>query len=149
MGSSSKRAKAAEQAKSVGSNAYVQRLIEDEELRDNIRSAFEAAKDAYGRMSNGKGPAATANTLIDDKKLHRDLKEAADNLRDATRQIQGKRQRKGGIGRWIAAGVIGAGLVLVFSEGARKAILDALFGAEEEFEYTSATTPEQETVPSS
>ena len=149
MGSSSRRSKAAESAKQVGSNAYVQRLIEDEELRDNIRAAFDAAKDAYGRMSNGKGPSSTADTLIDDKKLHRDLKEAAENLREAGQQLRGKRSRKGGIGRWIAAAVIGAGLVLVFSEGARKAILDALFGAEEEFEYTSATTPEQQTVPSS
>ena len=46
------------------------RLIEDEELRDNIRVAFEAAKDAYARMSNGKGP---AKSLLDDKKVHRDL----------------------------------------------------------------------------
>jgi hypothetical protein len=146
MGSSSRRAKAADSAKSVGSNPYVQRLIEDEELRDNIRAAFDAARDAYARMSNGKAP---VNALIDDKKVHRDLHEAAESIRDASQQLRGKRRRKGGIGRWIAAGVIGAGLVLVFSEGARKAILDALFGAEEEFEYTSATTPEQETVPSS
>jgi hypothetical protein len=146
MGSSSRRAKAADSAKSVGSNPYVQRLIEDEELRDNIRAAFDAARDAYARMSNGKAP---VNALIDDKKVHRDLHEAAESIRDASQQLRGKRSRKGGVGRWILAGVIGAGLVLVFSEGARKAILDALFGAEEEFEYTSATTPEQETVPSS
>jgi hypothetical protein len=146
MGSSSRRAKAADSAKSVGSNPYVQRLIEDEELRDNIRAAFDAARDAYARMSNGKAP---VNALIDDKKVHRDLQEAAESIRDASQQLRGKSRRKGGIGRWIAAAVIGAGLVLVFSEGARKAILDALFGAEEEFEYTSATTPEQETVPSS
>jgi hypothetical protein len=81
--------------------------------------------------------------------VHRDLQEAAESIRDASQQLRGKSRRNGGIGRWIAAAVIGAGLVLVFSEGARKAILDALFGAEEEFEYTSATTPEQETVPSS
>lgn len=146
MGSSSRRAKAADQAKQVGSNPYVQRLIEDDELRQNIRDAFDAAKDAYARMSNGKG---TASALIDDKKVHRDIKDAAESIRDASQQIRGKRRSKGGIGRWIAVAVIGAGLVLVLSEGARKAVLDQLFGAEEEFEYTSTTTPEQETVPSS
>ncbi len=147
MGSSSRRAKAADQAKQVGSNPYVQRLIEDEDLRQNIRDAFDAAKDAYARMSNGKAP---ATALMDDKKVHRDIKEAADSIREASQQLRGKsRRRSGGIGRWIAAGVIGAGLVLVLSEGARKAVLDQLFGAEEEFEYTSTTTPEQETVPSS
>ena len=146
MGSSSRRAKAADSAKSVGSNPYVQRLIEDDELRDNLKAAFDAARDAYARMSNGKAP---VNALIDDKKVHRDLQEAAESIREASQQLRGKRSRKGGIGRWIAAAAIGAVLVLVFSEGARNTILDALFGAEEEFEYTSATTPEQETVPSS
>jgi hypothetical protein len=145
MGSSSKREKAAEQARQVGSNPYVQRLMEDEDLRQNIRLAFDAAKDAYARMSNGKGP---AQALLDDKKVHKDLRDAAESLRDATQQIRGKkRRRRGGIGRWIAAAVVGAGLVLVFSEGARKAVLDQLFGAEEEFEYTSTTTASQETVP--
>jgi hypothetical protein len=145
MGSSSKREKAAEQARQVGSNPYVQRLMEDEDLRQNIRLAFDAAKDAYARMSNGKGP---AQALLDDKKVQKDLRDAAESLRDATQQIRGKkRRRRGGIGRWIAAAVVGAGLVLVFSEGARKAVLDQLFGAEEEFEYTSTTTASQETVP--
>src|SRR5262245_13911881 len=37
-------------------NPYVQRLIDDEELRNNLRDAFEAARGAYGRATgNGKG----------------------------------------------------------------------------------------------
>ena len=32
-------------------NPYVQRLIEDEELRDSLRDAFEAARGAYGRAT--------------------------------------------------------------------------------------------------
>ena len=40
--------------------------------------------------------------------------------------------------RWL---VVGAWLlVLAVSEGLRKKVLDALFGAEEEFEYTSTTS---------
>jgi len=38
-------------------NPYVQRFIEDPELRDNVRTAVEHARQAYKRMSNGKGPA--------------------------------------------------------------------------------------------
>ena len=33
-----------------------------------------------------------------------------------------------------------AGIALAVSEGLRKKVLDALFGAEEEFEYTSTTS---------
>ena len=142
---SSGRTKASDAARSVGSNPYVRRLIEDEELRQNIRAAFEAARDAYTRMANGKGP---ANAIIDDKKVHRDLRTAAESLRDASNQIRGKRRNGFGIGRWLLVGLAGAVLVLILSEDARKAVLDRLFGAEEEFEYTSTTTPQRESVPS-
>jgi hypothetical protein len=36
--------------------------------------------------------------------------------------------------------IVGAGVALALSEGLRKKVLDALFGAEEEFEYTSTTS---------
>ncbi len=141
-----RREKASETARSVGSNPYLQRLIEDEELRDNIKAAFNAARDAYERMSNGQKP---VDALVDDKKVHRDLHEAAESIRDASRQIRGKRRSSGiGVGRVLLLGIIGAILVLVLSEDARKFVLDRLFGAEEEFEYTSTTTPEAPSVPS-
>jgi hypothetical protein len=141
----SKKGKAAGAAASVGgaasavrSSPYVQRLIEDEELRDSIQAAFEAARDAYARMANGKGP---AKALMDDKKVHKDLQEAAENLKEASDRLRGKKQRKGmTFGRLLLLGLVGAILVLVLSEEARKAVMDKLFGAEEEFEYTSTTT---------
>jgi hypothetical protein len=147
MGATSKGARAAGQrARSVGSNPYVRRLMEDEDLRENIRAAFEAARDAYSRMNNGKGP---VKALTDDKKVQRDLREAAESLRDASNQLRGKRTRKrGGIGRWVLLGIVATILAIALSESLRKAILDQLFGAEEEFEYTSTTTPQTESVPS-
>jgi hypothetical protein len=118
----------------------VRRLLEDEELRNNIRVAFESAKDAYGRMSNGKGP---AKSLLDDKKVHRDLSNAAESFKEAADQLRGRRTGGGfGLGKVLLVAAVGAVLVLVLSEDARKAVLDKLFGAEEEFEYTSTTTPE-------
>ena len=38
-------------------------------------------------------------------------------------------------------GIVGAGLALALSEDLRNKLLDALFGAEEEFDYTSTTAP--------
>src|SRR5215216_6245094 len=115
--------------KAVRSNEYVQRLVEDQELRENLRSAFVSAKKAYGRV-NGKGPAKA----LDDKKVQRELKDAAASLR-------GQKKRKRRKGRLLFVGLVGAGLALALSEGLRKKVLDALFGAEEEFEYTSTTSP--------
>jgi len=134
--------KVGDAANSLRSNPYVQRLIEDEELRANIREAFESARDAYSRIANGKGPQA----LVDDKKVHKDLRKAAESMREASEQLRGKRKRRITLGRLLVFALIGAALALLLSEDLRKAVLDRLFGAEEEFEYTSTTSPAPETA---
>jgi hypothetical protein len=127
--------------KAVRSNEYVQRFIEDEELRENVRSAFVSAKKAYGRI-NGKGPVKA----LDDKKVQRELKEAANSLKDAADSLRGGKRKKRRKGRLLLIAFVGAGLALALSEDLRKKALDALFGAEEEFEYTASTTPDASTT---
>jgi adenylosuccinate synthase len=124
--------------KAVRSNQYVQRLIEDDELRDNLRNAFESARKAYTRMSNGKGP---VKAVTEDKKVQRELREAATSLKDAAESLRGKKKKRRK-GRLFLVALIGGAVALAASEGLRKKVLDALFGAEEEFEYTASTTPE-------
>jgi hypothetical protein len=140
MARSTRTERARDAAKSAGSSPYIRRLIEDEELRESVKDAFDAARNAYSRMQNGKG---ATNALIDDKKVHRDLKTAAENLREASDRFRGK-QRDSHWGRVILIGFAAAALAIVLSEDLRKAVLDKLFGAEEEFEYTSTTAPAQE-----
>jgi hypothetical protein len=134
-----KAAKAQKAAVRARYNPYVQRIVEDEDLRQNIWQAYESSRDAFNRLSNGKSP---SKQIFDDKKLQKDLKAAAESIRDASVMLREapKRQRKGGIGRILLLGLIGGGVALALSEGLRKKVLDALFGAEEEFEYTSTTT---------
>ena len=134
-----KAAKAQKAAVRARYNPYVQRVVDDEDLRSDIVQAYESGRSAFGRLSNGKSP---SKALFDDKKLQKDLKQAAESLRDATVALRDapKKQRRGGFGRVLFVGVVGAGLALALSEGLRKKVLDALFGAEEEFEYTSTTS---------
>jgi hypothetical protein len=134
--SSTKAQRAWESGRSAADNEYVKRLVEDEELRDNIRTAFDSAKKAYGRISNGKGP---AKALMDDKKVHKDLRQAAQSLREASDQLRGKNEGHA-FRNLLLMAILGSILALVLSEDLRKAVLDRLFGAEEEFEYTSTTT---------
>lgn len=123
---------------SARENPYVQRLVEDDELRDSIRDAFDAAKNAYGRATgNGKGP---VKAVTSDKKVQKELRSAAENLRDASERLRAPKKHKSAFGKIVLLALIGAVLALVFSEDARKTVLDALFGAEEEFEYTSTTS---------
>ena len=135
-----KAAKAGSGALAAGqaarNNEYVQRLIDDDSLRDDLRTAFESARKAYDRI-NGKGP----QKALDDKKTQKELKEAATSLKSAADSLRGGRKKKrGGKGKFLLVGIVGAGLALGLSEGLRNKVLDALFGAEEEFEYTSSTT---------
>jgi hypothetical protein len=132
--------KAGEAARAAQRNRYLQRLLEDEELRGSLLTAYGAARSAYGRMTNGK-PATEA--LFEDKKLQRELKEAADALRNASSSLreQPKRQRKGGIGRSLLLLAVAGVLAIALSEGLRSKVLDLLFGAEEEFDYSSTTAP--------
>jgi hypothetical protein len=139
MAAKKKAAKAQKAALKARYNPYVQRVIEDDDLRENLMEAYEAARDAMNRLSNGKSP---TKQVFDDKKLQKDVKTASANLRDVAVALREapRSQRSGGLGRLLLVGIVGGGLALALSEGLRKKVLDALFGAEEEFEYTSTTT---------
>jgi hypothetical protein len=142
MPTTKRATKAADRAANLYStardNPYVQRLIEDEALRNNIRDAYDAARHAYGRVTgNGKGP---VKAVTHDKKVQKDLRQAADSLREASEQLRAPKRRKGRLGRIVLLGAVAGGVALALSENARKTVMDALFGAEEEFEYTSTTS---------
>jgi hypothetical protein len=118
-------------------NPYVQRLIDDEDLRDNLKDAYSSAKKAYTRATgNGKG---TVKAVTSDKKVQKEMRQAAEALQEARERLQ-KPKKKHRLGKLIMLAIIGGIVALIVSEGARKAVLDALFGAEEEFEYTSTTS---------
>jgi hypothetical protein len=136
--SKTKATQAADLYSTARENPYVQRLVEDEELRDSLKNAFEAAKGAYGRAtSNG----SAVKAVTSDKKVQRDLHTAAENLRDVSERLRApKKRKKSPLGRIVLLAIVGAVVALIVSEDARKTVLDALFGAEEEFEYTSTTS---------
>ena len=142
MSAKRKKAKAvpfnpADVANIAKSNPYIQRLIDDAKLRDNVQKAIESSRSAYGRLSNGKAP---AKALLEDKKLQKDLSEALEALRDASVALTAapkRRARKGiGFGRKLLILGLGGALAVAGSEKLRSKVLDTLFGAEEEFEYT-------------
>jgi hypothetical protein len=136
--SKTKTAQAADIYSTARENPYVQRLIEDDDLRDSLRKAFDAARHAYTRASGNGG---TVKAVTSDRKVQRDLRSAAESLREASDQLRApKKRKKSKLGRLVLLALVGAGLALILSEDARKTVLDTLFGAEEEFEYTSTTS---------
>jgi ferric-dicitrate binding protein FerR (iron transport regulator) len=141
MSAKGRLSRAEEAARAARSNQYLQRLIEDEGLRSNLMSAYGSARSAYARMSNGK-PAGRA--LLEDRKLQRELGDAVTALRDASFQLREpprRRRRRRGLRRLLLVAVVGGALALAFNEGLRSKVLDMMFGAEEEFDYSSTTAP--------
>jgi hypothetical protein len=118
-------------------NPHIQQLLEDPRLRGNIQRAIESSRSAYERLSDGGAP---VKKLLDDKKVQADVRSAVDAIREAADTLaEGpkKRARKGlTFGRTLLIAVIGGAAALAGSEELRTKVLDALFGAEQEFEYT-------------
>jgi hypothetical protein len=126
---------------------YIQRIVQDAKLRENVRTAYDSSRSAYARLTNGKAP---AKALMEDKKLQRDLQNAVEALRDATNALseapKKQKPRKGfGLTRKLMIASLAFGLALAGSEKLRTKVLDMVFGKEEEFEYTpppaTASTP--------
>ncbi len=140
---------AADVANLAKSNPYIQRLIEDDSLRDNVRQAIDSSKNVYDRVADGK---TSAKALLEDKKMQKEFAKAVEAVRDvaiALTEAPKKRARRGRrFGRLIVVAGIGSGAAIAASEGLRSKVLDVLFGAEEEFEYTPpAATPPASTPP--
>jgi hypothetical protein len=140
MAAKNKAAKAGAAAVAVKNSPYVKRIAEDEELRANLWGAYESARGAVSRLQNGKHP---TKQIFDDKKLQKDIREAAESFKEASIALREgkKKKRRGGFGKLLLVGIVGGAVALAASEDLRKKVLDALFGAEEEFEYTSTTQP--------
>src|SRR5512132_1140267 len=100
MAAKKKAAKAGAAAIAVKNSPYVQRLVEDEELRANIAQAYDSARSAANRFSNGKSP---TKAVFDDKKLQKDVRELANSLRDASIALREgpRKRRRGGLGKFI------------------------------------------------
>ena len=126
-------------------NTFIKRLVDDPELRDAVGRAIESSRNVYERVANTK----KASKLLDDKKLQADAIDAVDAIRTVTLALTGgkatkksrKSKKKGGARKLLLLTGVGGGAALVASEGLRSKVLDVLFGAEEEFEYSPPPPP--------
>ena len=136
----SKPEKAKAAAEGAWGNVYVQRFVQDEELRENVKDALDNARSAYARLTNGK---SASKVVMEDKKFQKDVRNAADSFKEASIALRDgrKRKRSGGVGKLLLLAIVGGGLAIALSEDVRNKVLDLLFGKEEEFDYTSTTSP--------
>ena len=115
---------------------YVQRAIQDEELRDNLRSAFATARDVYDELIGGRGVTGVASKVASDKDIQEQLRSAIEDLRSAADRIQGREEHKGRNASLLLAGIaLGILFNPLTGPETRRWLKDRIFGEDEEFGY--------------
>jgi hypothetical protein len=120
---------------------YVQRALQDEELRDNLRSAFATARDVYDELLGNRGVTGIANKVASDEDIQDQLRSAIQDLRNAANRIQGQESHKSRNSTLLLAGII-LGILFNPMTGpeTRRWLKDRIFGEDEEFGYGGSSS---------
>ncbi len=115
---------------------YVKRAIQDEELRDNLRSAFATARDVYDELIGKRGVTGVATKVASDKDIQDQLRSAIDDLRSAANRVQGGESHKSRNSTLVLAGIaLGILFNPLTGPETRRWLKDKIFGEDEEFGY--------------
>ena len=74
---------------------YVERALRDEELRDNLKAAFLAARDVYSDLTGDRGVSGLATRVATDRDIQDNLRRAVEELREASDRVRGKEDHSG------------------------------------------------------
>jgi hypothetical protein len=115
---------------------YLKRAIQDEELRESLRSAFTTARDVYDELMGGRGVSGVASKVASDEEIQKQVRSAIEDLRSAANRIQGKEEHKS---RNTSLLLVGIALGILFNPmtgpQTRGWLKDKIFGEDEEFGY--------------
>lgn len=88
----------------AGARPVAERLLYDDDLRDNVRAFIEAANKIYGEVSNDS-PGEIVARLWDDDKLREHIESATSAAQEGSKRVRGEKVKSGGGG--------GGGIVLL------------------------------------
>jgi hypothetical protein len=115
---------------------YVERAFHDEELRENVRNAYESARTVYNELIGRRGMTGFAARVATDKDIQDELRATITELRKAADRVQGREPHRGRNGGLL---LIGIALGILFNPvtggSTRKWLSDRLFGGGDDFTY--------------
>jgi len=115
---------------------YLERAFTDERVREDVKSAVATAREIYEQLMGGRQLTAAAARVATDKDIQQSLREAIEDLRDASNRIQGKSSHSGRNATLLLTGIaLGILFNPVTGPGARRWLQERVFGEGEEFEY--------------
>ena len=128
---------------------YVERAIKDEDLRDNVVTAFAAAREVYNELLGDRGVTGIASRVATDEDIQKNLKKAVDELRTAADRLQGKEDHSGRNTMLLLAGItLGILFNPVTGPSTRKWMKDKILGPSDDFTYGGGNNSPQTTTPS-
>ena len=117
---------------------YVDRALHDDDLHDNIKEAFNAAREVYSELLGGRNLTSTAMRAATDKEIQENLKKTVEELRTAANRIQGKEEHSARNTMLLLAGIT-AGILFNPMTGpqTRKWLMDKIAGeGTDDYTYT-------------
>ena len=115
---------------------YIERALTDEELRQNVRNAFESAREVYNELVGPRGAVKVGTRVATDRDIQDRLKEAIAELREAADRVQGKKEHGARNTLLLLTGVaLGVLFNPMFGGKARKWLSDTIFGSSDDFTY--------------
>ena len=115
---------------------YVDRALHDDELRDNVRNAYESARSIYNELLGNRGVTGVATRVATDKDIQSELRSTIAELRRAADRVQGKEAHKTRSGGLLFLGILLGVLFNPFTGAqTRKWLSDRVLGGGDDFTY--------------
>jgi hypothetical protein len=97
-----------------GARPVAERLLSDEDLRDNVRTFIESARKILDELSD-ESPNEIVARLWDDAKLRKEVEAAAEALQEGTKRVRGQRVKSGGgSGKILLLLLLAGGVAFLF-----------------------------------
>ena len=97
----------------AGAKPVLERLLYDDDLRDNIRVFIESARSILDELSDEE-PTEIVTRLWDDEKLRKQVEAAAVAAQQGSKRVRGQKVRTGGRGGRLLFLILVAGVAFLF-----------------------------------